>query len=131
LERALILAEPERFVRKFIDAGPLMGDLLRQAAKQGISVVYVGKLLAALDQDTRDERLMKETLSQGVVEPLSKRELEILRLLTTHLSSADIADELTVSTNTVRFHIKNIYSKLNVHRRADAVQRAKELGWLT
>ena len=65
-----------------------------------------------------------------MVEPLSTRELEVLRLLTTHLPSTDIARELTVSLNTVRTHIKNIYSKLNVHSRSEAVQRAQELDLL-
>jgi LuxR family maltose regulon positive regulatory protein len=64
---------------------------------------------------------------QPLIEPLSERELEVLRLLTTHLSSTEIADELVISVNTVRSHIKSIYSKLNVHSRMDAVQRAKEL----
>ena len=62
-----------------------------------------------------------------MVEPLSERELEVLRLLTTHLSSTEIAEELIISANTVRSHIKHIYSKLNAHGRADAIQRAKEL----
>ena len=63
----------------------------------------------------------------SLVEPLSKRELEVLRLLTTHLSSTEMAEELYISVNTVRYHIKSIYSKLGVHRRADAVDRARKL----
>jgi LuxR family maltose regulon positive regulatory protein len=127
LGRALILAEPEGFVRHFIDEGASMRKLLHQAAEQGILVAYVGELLAALEQETREGGLILATPLHALAEPLSKRELEILRLLTTQLSSTEIAEALTVSANTVRFHIKNIYSKLNVHRRADAVQRAKEL----
>ena len=65
--------------------------------------------------------------SQALIEPLSQRELEVLRLLTTHLSRIEIADQLTVSPNTIRFHLKNIYQKLGVHSRSDAVQRATEL----
>jgi LuxR family maltose regulon positive regulatory protein len=127
LGRALILAEPEGFVRHFIDEGASMRKLLHQAAEQGILVAYVGELLAALEQETREGGLISATPLHALAEPLSKRELEILRLLTTQLSSTEIAEALTVSANTVRFHIKNIYSKLNVHRRADAVHRAKEL----
>jgi LuxR family maltose regulon positive regulatory protein len=56
--------------------------------------------------------------------------LEVLRLLNTHLSSTEIAEELCISVNTARFHIKNIYGKLGVHRRSDAVRRARELGLL-
>ena len=60
-----------------------------------------------------------------MVEPLTERELEILRLLTTHLSSTDIAGELTISVNTVRTHIKSIYGKLGAHSREEAVQKAE------
>jgi LuxR family maltose regulon positive regulatory protein len=63
-------------------------------------------------------------------EPLSERERQVLRLLTTHLSSTDIARELYLSPNTVRTHIKRIYSKLDVHSRNDAVERARQLGLL-
>ncbi len=65
-----------------------------------------------------------------LVEPLTERELDVLRFLPTHLSSTEIAEELLISTHTARFHIKNIYGKLNVHSRADAVQRARELDLL-
>ena len=62
-----------------------------------------------------------------LIEPLSERELEVLRFLTTHLSSTEIAEELFISVNTVRSHIKSIYGKLNVHSRKDAIQRTQEL----
>jgi LuxR family maltose regulon positive regulatory protein len=65
-----------------------------------------------------------------MVEPLSERELQVLRLLTTQLSSTEIAQELFISANTVRSHVKSIYGKLNVHSRVDAVERAEELGLL-
>jgi len=124
LERALTLAEPEGYVRTFIDQGEPMGELLRQAAARGIAVSYVGRLLAALDREAKDRYRLD---SEEMVEPLSERELEVMRLLTTHLSSTDIAGELTISVNTVRTHIKNIYSKLDVHSREEAVQRVEEL----
>ena len=141
--RTLMLAEPEGYVRIFIDEGTPMRELMRQAAARGIAADYVGKLLAALEKETKDERRTTKPLpsslvpstssgqalgpSSSLVEPLSERELEVLRLLTTHLSSTEIADELVISANTVRSHIKSIYSKLNVHSRMDAVQRAREL----
>ncbi len=127
LERALTLAEPEGYVRTFIDEGSSMGKLLRQATARGIALGYVGKLLTALEKGTKGKRHLGKAFPASMVEPLSKRELEVLRLLKTHLSSTDIADELTISVNTVRTHIKSIYSKLNVHSRQDAVQRAQEL----
>jgi LuxR family maltose regulon positive regulatory protein len=65
-----------------------------------------------------------------LIEPLSDRELQILRLLDTYLTSTEIAEQLYISVNTVRFHTKNIYTKLSVHSRGDAVERAKELALL-
>ena len=127
LERALSLAEPEGFVRIFIDEGAPMGRLLRQAIAHGSAADYAGKLLAALEKETKDERQIEQPCPSPLVEPLSERELEVLRLLTTHLSSTEIAKELCISVNTTRSHIKNIYSKLNVHRRVEAIQRAEEL----
>jgi LuxR family maltose regulon positive regulatory protein len=131
LARALTLAEPGGYVRTFIDEGMSMGKLLRQAIARGIAVGYAGKLLAALEEDTDNKpRGGKPTSSPALIEPLTKRELEVLRLLTTHLPSTEIAKELVISPNTVRSHIKRIYSKLNVHNRRDAIRRAEELNLL-
>ncbi|MES0361854.1 MAG: LuxR C-terminal-related transcriptional regulator, partial [Anaerolineales bacterium] len=127
LERALALAEPEGFERTFIDEGIPMGVMLRQAVVQEIAVGYAEKLLSALDLETKDRLGPRSASHESMVEPLSERELEVLRLLKTHLSSTAIAEELTISVNTVRTHIKNIYSKLNVHNRQEAVQRAQEI----
>jgi LuxR family maltose regulon positive regulatory protein len=130
LERALSLAEPEGYVRAFIAEGAPMAELLRQAAVKGIRSDYVRKLLAALENEAVDARRTSHLAPSSLIEPLSERELEVLRLLTTHLSGTEIAQELVVSVNTIRSHKKNIYGKLNVHTRADAVRRAKELGVL-
>jgi LuxR family maltose regulon positive regulatory protein len=83
---------------------------------------YVGSLLAAVDT-TADRR----PVQQNLIEPLSERELEVLRLLGTDLDGPDIARKLVVSLNTVRTHTKNIYAKLGVNNRRAAVRRAKEL----
>jgi LuxR family maltose regulon positive regulatory protein len=137
LSRALALAEPEGYVRTFIDEGAPMGHLLRQAIVRGIAASYANKLLAALEGETKDKAPALPVPSQvegsgieGLIEPLSEREREVLRLLTTHLSRREIAEELCVSVNTVRFHVKNIYAKLGVHSRSDAIQRAAELNLL-
>jgi LuxR family maltose regulon positive regulatory protein len=133
LERALALAEPEGYIRTFIDEGAPMSQLLRQAVMQGIAVDYAGKLLAALKKEKTKSPVplgVPEGALPPPVEPLSPREAEILRLLTTHLSHTEIAEQLVVSVNTVRSHIKNIYSKLGVHARMEAVQRARKLGLL-
>ncbi len=146
LERALSLAEPEGYVRTFVDEGAPMGELLQQAAARGISVDYVSKLLAALEKETKREDLglslpkgqMTESSSSylvfdpssSLIEPLSERELEVLRLLATGLSISDIAQELFIAISTLRSHSKSIYSKLSVHSRYEAVARAKELSLL-
>ena len=122
LQRAVTLAEPEGYVRIFIDEGQPMASLLRAAAKQGIAPGYVRRLLAALN-NTGDLRPVK----QGLIEPLSERELDVLRLLGTDLNGPDIARELVVSLSTVRTHTNRIYTKLGVNNRRAAVRRAEEL----
>jgi LuxR family maltose regulon positive regulatory protein len=123
LQRALTLAEPEGYVRIFVDEGPPMASLLRAAAKQGTARNYVRRLLAAVN---KTENSMPA--SQGLIEPLSARELDVLRLLGTDLDGPEIARELVVSLNTMRTHTKNIYAKLGVNNRRAAVRRARELG---
>ena len=122
LQRALTLAEPEGYVRIFADEGPPMASLLRTAAKRGITPGYVRRLLAAVSK-TGDST----PVSQCLIEPLSERELDVLRLLGTDLGGPEIARELVVSLNTVRTHTKNIYAKLGVNNRRAAVRRAAEL----
>ncbi len=130
LSHALALAEPGGYVRTFIDEGALMAKLLSQIiVTRSNHACYARKLLAALEGGTTVAQ--QPTISLlPLVEPLSERELQVLRLLTTNLSSTEIAQELFVAKSTVRTHIKNIYQKLDVHRRTDAVQRAQELGLL-
>ena len=122
LERALTLAEPEGYVRVFVDEGPPIGSLLRAAGKQGTTRNYVRRLLAAVSQTRQDS-----PVRQALIDPLSERELDVLRLLGTELDGPAIARELMVSLNTVRTHTKNIYAKLAVTSRRAAVRRAAEL----
>ena len=126
LGRALALAEPEGYVRVFLNEGPPMVALLEAAARQGIATDYVRRLLAAPGRTGESPRA-----NQTLVEPLSERELEVLRLLSTDLSGPDIARELVVSLHTVRSHTKNVYAKLGVNDRRAAVRRAGELGLLS
>ena len=132
LERALTLAEPEGYVRMFVDEGPPMAQLLRAAVTCGILPAYTGKLLAACDaqeqERTGESSLRTVLVSQPLIEPLSERELEVLRLLRTKLTGPEIARELVVALSTVRSHTKTIYSKLDVNSRQAAVKRAAELG---
>lgn len=125
LERALTLAEPEGYVRLFVDEGAPMAALLDAAAKRGIAQNYVRQLLTAFGKSEG-----KPPADQHLLEPLSERELDVLRLLGSELDGPDIARELMVSLNTMRTHTKNIYSKLGVNNRRAAVRRAEELGLL-
>jgi LuxR family maltose regulon positive regulatory protein len=122
LERALALAEPEGYVRIFVDEGPAMASLLEAAEQHGSAHDYVRRLRNALSGT--EERT---PVNQGLVDPLSQRELDVLRLLGTDLGGPDIARELVLSLNTVRTHTKNIYAKLGVNNRRAAVRRAEEL----
>ncbi len=122
LERALTLAEPEGYVRVFIDEGAPMASLLRAAAKQGATRNYVHRLLVAVDETGQESPVV-----QALIDPLSERELDVLRLLGTELDGPAIARELMVSLNTVRTHTKHIYAKLAVTNRRAAVRRAAEL----
>ena len=135
LARALALAEPEGYVRVFVDGGPPMAQLLGQLQRKAVAAGYVTRLLAAFEGATKDDadadiRRKAESGPSSLVEPLSKRELEVLRLLGTELSGPEIARELVISLNTMRTHTKNIYSKLGVNNRRAAVGRAEELGLL-
>jgi LuxR family maltose regulon positive regulatory protein len=125
LAKALALAEPGGYVRTFIDEGRPVRELLRLVAQSGTST-YVGKLLAAMSG--ADKPVVGAMSS--LADPLSERELEVLRLLDSQLSSTKIAGQLFISPNTVRFHMKNIYDKLAVHSRADAVEVARSLNLL-
>ncbi|MCP4415675.1 MAG: hypothetical protein GY805_03570 [Chloroflexi bacterium] len=124
LERAILLAEPEGYVRVFIDNGTSLQPLLRQLSQRGIAVAYVNRLLSALEDERETTRPSAPDLPQ---EPLSDREVEVLRLLQTDLRAPQIASRIFVSVHTVRSHIKNIYRKLNVHSRYEAVAKAQKL----
>ena len=131
LQQALTLAEPEGYVRMFVDEGPPMAQLLLEASARGIMPDYTGKLLAAFEAEqprsAGESPLPTPPASQPLIEPLSQRELEVLRLFKTELSGPEIARELVIALSTVRTHTKSIYSKLNVNNRRAAVKRAAEL----
>ncbi|MCA1572810.1 MAG: LuxR C-terminal-related transcriptional regulator, partial [Chloroflexi bacterium] len=126
LERAIALAGPEGYARTFVDEGEPMEALLKLAAKQRAVPGEVPRLLAAFGAGSGGP-----AVQQALIEPLSDRELEVLRLLESELDGPDIARELVVSLNTVRTHTKNIYAKLGVNSRRAAVRRAAELGLLS
>jgi LuxR family maltose regulon positive regulatory protein len=128
---ALDLAEPEGYVRTFVDEGAPMATLLA-AVERRTPTAYVGRLRSALAPaaGTRTDS-GRSSAGHGIpVEALSSREREVLRLLDTELNGPEIARELVVSLNTVRTHTKNLYMKLGVTSRRAAVRRAKELDLL-
>lgn len=122
LGHALRLAEPEGYVRLFVDEGPAMAALLEVAVRQGISPRYARRLLAVSGRAEDGT-----TANRALREPLSERERAVLRLLATDLNGPAIARELVVSLNTVRTHTKRIYSKLGMSDRRAAVRRAGDL----
>jgi LuxR family maltose regulon positive regulatory protein len=126
LERALIMAAPEGYVRLFVDEGQPMEALLKLATKRRVTPAYTRVLLAAFGRPEE-----KPPLHPDLIEPLSEREVDVLRLLGSDLGGPEIARELMVSPNTMRTHTKNIYDKLGVNSRRSAVRRAEELGLLT
>jgi LuxR family maltose regulon positive regulatory protein len=122
LRRALALAEPEGYVRTFVDEGAPMASVLRAVAKDGDAAGYARRLVAAFEGTA-----FNGPVPHGLVDPLSARELDVLRLLGSDLGGPDIARQLFVSLNTVRTHTRNIYAKLGVTNRRAAVRLAHEL----
>jgi LuxR family maltose regulon positive regulatory protein len=132
LERALALAEPGGFVRIFVGEGPPMAHLLYQALRRGIVPDYVRRLLAAFPVAEPEQTAPPSTKAPKteLVEPLSERELEVLELIAEGLTNPEIASRLFLALNTVKAHSRNIYGKLDVHNRMQAVARARALGVL-
>jgi LuxR family maltose regulon positive regulatory protein len=136
LERAIGLAQPGGFIRPFVDAGPTMQTLLRQLSDQGLAAYFVTEILAAfaapppiglvapagpIDLISRPE----------LIEPLTRREVEVLALLGQHLSNKEIAARLVIAPHTAKLHTLHIYQKLQVNTRRDAVEKAQSLGLLS
>ncbi|WP_425557259.1 LuxR C-terminal-related transcriptional regulator [Kribbella aluminosa] len=128
LERALTLAEPEGYVRVFIAEGAPLLTLLARLQQHRRGSAYLRTLLAAA---RRPARVSRPAAPQNLLDPLSDRELDVLRLLTSELDGPSIARELVVSLNTVRTHTKHIYTKLGVNNRRAAIRRGHQLGLLT
>ncbi|MBN2550882.1 MAG: hypothetical protein JXB15_17090, partial [Anaerolineales bacterium] len=130
LAQALSLAEPGGYVRIFLDEGQPVIRLIRQAASRGIAPAYTAKLLAASGPPEAMEKIAEygSSHAQAFIEPISERELEVLRLLAAGMTNREIAEELFVAVSTVHSHCKSIYGKMDVHTRSGAVQRAQEIG---
>ena len=126
LEHALRLAEPEGYVRLFVDLGLPMARLLQEAHSRGVMSDYVEKLLAAFDSSLTTHISLEDSLP----EPLTKREQEVLELVAAGLTNREIADELIISPETVKKHTSSIYGKLGASNRTEAAARARELDLL-
>jgi LuxR family maltose regulon positive regulatory protein len=125
-------AEPEGFVRVFVDEGPPMARLLYEALTRGIAPDYARRLLAAFPVAEPEQADPSKTRApkSGLIEPLSERELKVLQLIAAGLTNPEIASRLFLSLNTVKAHSRNIYGKLGAHSRTQAVARARALGVL-
>ena len=130
LERALVLAEPAGYIRMFVDEGEsaqsLISDFRLEIVKRTRDdssqrlCAYCDKLLAAFPAPTRAAR-------PSIVEPLSDREIEVLRLIAIGASNQEIAEKLVVAVNTVKRHVSHIFDKLQVTNRTQAVAKARDL----
>jgi LuxR family maltose regulon positive regulatory protein len=129
---ALALAAPGGFIRLFVDEGRPMAHLLSQAAARGMMPDYTGKLLAVLEAEAqkREDTSSLPPPAQPLIEPLSRRELEVLHLMAQGLSNQEMCERLFLALDTVKGHNRKIFGKLQVQRRTEAVARARALGLL-
>jgi LuxR family maltose regulon positive regulatory protein len=132
LAEVLALAEPGGFVRIFLDEGPAMARLLYEAATRGVAPVYARRLLSAFPVagPVQPGIPVVQDGDFELVEPLSAREVEVLKLVSDGLSNREIAARLYLSLNTVKSHTRNAFGKLGVRSRTQAVARARSLGIL-
>jgi LuxR family maltose regulon positive regulatory protein len=133
LDRVLALAEPRDFVRTFLDLGAPLAELLQHYERQHRSSSYVKRLLAAyareLDPAGRHDLAAQYVRLHGIT-PLTQRELELLDLVAQRLTYREIAERLVISPNTVKKHVSNVYGKLGVSNRRQAIAKAQEVGLL-
>ncbi len=132
LARALALAAPEGYIRRFVDEGTAMMTMLRAAAEHGIAPDYLTRLLAAFPatlnvQPGVSKKDLPVQRSVFSVEPLSQRELEVIRLIADGKSNGEIAQTLMIALSTVKTHTNSIFSKWQVTSRTQAIARAREL----
>ena len=129
---ALTLAEPGGFIRIFVDEGPPMARLLTEVLSRGISPEYIRRLLEIFPKTEPEQMELAQSHAPetGMIELLSRRELEVLDLMAQGLKYNQIAEQLIVSLNTIRSHTKNIYGKLEVNNRTQAIQKANDLNLL-
>jgi len=133
LKQALALAEPENYVRSFLDIGKPMEELLSwglesQSLNDPRLRPFVSKLLSLSGVESSIEPI--QPIGEALIEPLSERELEVLRLIAKGLSNREISERLFLALSTIKGHTRIIFDKLQVQRRTEAVARARQLGIL-
>jgi len=130
LERALTMAEPNGFIRTFVDEGPPMARLLYEALSHEIAPDYVQRLLKAfpVEETEKTDTLQLHGPDSELIEPLSEREIEVLQFIAQGLSNREVGERLYLTLNTVKAHSRTIYSKLGVNNRTQAVAKARALG---
>lgn len=130
LAQVLMQAEPEGYIRTFVDEGPPMAALLHHALSRGVTADYTARLLAAFPAVDQGIEPSPSPATFSFNEPLSERELEVLHLLATGASNQEIAEALTIALTTAKKHVSNIIGKLGVNNRTQAVSRGRDLGLL-
>jgi LuxR family maltose regulon positive regulatory protein len=135
LQQAVELARPGGFIRVFVDLGPPMQAMLLRLARQGFAAETVGRILVAFPEPQKKTATgatgsQSRAANARLIEPLTDRELDVLALLHGRLSNQEIASQLVLSTATVKRYTVNIYQKLGVNKRRDAVVEAEALGIL-
>jgi LuxR family maltose regulon positive regulatory protein len=124
------MAAPGGFIRLFTDEGRIMYDLIADAAARKRLPEYTARLLKAFEEGGHGKPIPAMPKDQPLIEPLSPRELEILRLIDQGLSNSQIGERLYLALSTVKGHNQSIFAKLQVQRRTEALTRARELGLL-
>jgi LuxR family maltose regulon positive regulatory protein len=130
LARALLLSEPERYMRVFLDEGPPMARLLYRALDGGAAPDHARRLLNAYGEISSEQEPRAERRAPDLIEPLSEREIEVLQLIAEGLTNREVGQRLFITQGTVKAHTSNIYGKLGVHNRTRAVAQARALGVL-